>query len=90
MFATSTCTFSAPVDYQGNAPALPTDIWNFSAQNCSTEYETASSTPGSSTIETVNGFSRGELVNGFFLLAILIVVAYSFFFIWIRGVKIKT
>lgn len=89
MNASSTCTFSAPVDFQGNAPALPTDIWNFSAENCDFTYEAASSTPASSSIETVNGFTKGELVIGYFLLALLILTAYAFLYFWVRGVKIR-
>jgi len=47
--------------------------------------------PGSasSTILTSNGFTRGELLNGFLILAILLVVSYSFLFHWVRGYRIR-
>jgi len=48
--------------------------------NCTTDY--------ASTTETVEGFTRGELINGYFLLGILLVLAYGFFYFWLRGVKI--
>lgn len=80
MNASTTCTLSGPVDFQGNTPSSTLDAFNFSTMSCATDY--------ASTTETVGGFTRGELVNGYFLLAILVVIAYGFFYLWLRGVKI--
>lgn len=83
MNATSTCIFTNPLDYQSNAAAASTDIWNYAQQDCSFVFQMPTST------EVVNGFTRGEVVNGFFLLTILIVITYGLMYIWLRGVKIN-
>jgi len=81
MNASTTCTFSDPVDFTGSTPSSTLDSFNFRTMSCATDY--------ASTTETQNGFTRGELVNGFFLLALLVVVAYAFLYFWVRGIKIK-
>jgi len=80
------CDFSNPVDYQGNAPALPTDLWQFKNSTC-----VASSSPATSSIDQffIGGFSAGEIVNSIFLFLITLLLAYSFLFFWVRGIKIK-
>lgn len=85
MNSTSTCSFSAPLDYQGNAPALPTDIWNFSAESCTTITDNGTSTSG---ISTTGGFTYGELVISMFLFFLLVVTSYTFLYRWVRGHKI--
>lgn len=85
MNATTSCAFSTPLDYQGNAPTTITDVWSYSNLTCNTEYAT-SSVP----VETINGFTHGELVNSYLLLGILILAAYLFVYFGINGIKLKT
>jgi len=82
MNATTTCTLSNPVDFQGNAPTAITDVWNFDTQSCNSSYDTTSST-----VSVSSGFTYGELVISWLLFIFLIAFLYNFLYHWISGYK---
>jgi len=85
MNSTSTCSFSAPLDYTGSAPTAITDVWNYSVESCTIVTDDSTSTSG---ISTTGGFTYGELVISCFLFFLLVVTSYGFLYRWVRGHKI--
>jgi hypothetical protein len=82
-YATTTCQYGAPVDYSGATPTASSTPFAFSSSTCNIEYST-------STFQSVaNGFTYGEIVISVLVLMIFVVVAYSFFWSWVVGNKIK-
>jgi hypothetical protein len=82
-YATTTCQYGSPVDFNGDTPAASSTPFAFSSSTCNTEYST-------STFPSVaNGFTYGEIVISVLALLIFATVLYAFFWGWTVGHKIK-
>jgi len=78
MNATTTCSFTAPLDFSGTPPTAITDVWNYSVESCTTTND----------LSTTGGFTYGEMVTSLFAFLLLVIVSYSFLYRWVRGHKI--
>jgi len=84
MNSTTTCAFTNPVLYDGSSVSSSSENFAFNTLTCSTEYATSSGQI------YAGGFSYGELIISVLLFFTLMTVAYSFFFSWVRGVKVRS
>jgi len=81
-YSTTTCDFTNPVDYQGNAPDNMPDFWQFASSTCATEYSFDAP-------QTEQGFTWGALVANYLLFTILVVLCYQFLYNWVKGQKVR-
>jgi hypothetical protein len=67
------CTYSNPVDYQGNTPANSLEAFNFKELSCTIPQATQSATIATRDGELIS--AQGEVVRGSFVaLAIIIIL----------------
>jgi len=78
--ATTTCTFSQPVvvNKSGDVitfvyPSATNQNFQYTAENCITNYDIASST-----ILDSNGFTYGEIVISFFIFCLLLIIIFGY------------
>lgn len=76
------CLYGVPLTFDGSAPVLSTDVWNYSSSTCITEISTSSpnlgfnptSTISTSTDVAIYGyFSAGEVLICFLLFCIILI-----------------
>ena len=85
MNATTTCSYTTPLDGNGNPPVNQIDVWNYASSSCQTTYGYSSSTDAS----YAGGISYGNLVIATFLFLILSCAITITYFLHFRKVRIK-
>lgn len=70
MTATTTCSYSNPVLFDGTTPTNLKEIFQFSSLICNSD-------TGTSSPAVYNGFTYGEIISSIFLFLILIFFLYS-------------
>jgi hypothetical protein len=76
------CSYFNPVN-------LGVDSWAFASSTCDPVSVSVSVSPASTSPAIANGFTYGEIINGFFLLLTLIVLSVVAFHLHFGRIKIK-
>jgi len=76
----TTCVFSAPVDFQGNAPTTKQDAWNFKNFNCSSTKELITNTTTGAEFYIDKTITYGDALMFWFLTIFSVGLIFSIIF----------